>query len=355
MKETAKLGGLGPHWAVPRFEGLRGDSTRIYETGHQNGGETGGLEELLASRLGRGHRAQGVATLGRGVRRFLGWCGEAGEDPRQVGLVQLKAWRRDLVGAGLKAGSVAGLLWAAGVYLRFLEDRGERPRGLGGRLTRLRRPSPLPRHLLKESSLEAVLTRLADWPQEPRLRARQLGLRAQVLAELLYATGLRIAEAAALEPSDLDLEGRTVRVRQGKGGRERTACLSDYAAALLKAYLVVRPWILHRGFARRQSLFGASEVNLSQFINRHLARACRAVGVASVTAHSLRHMAGWHLLRAGAGLRVIQALLGHAQIKSTELYARVDSDSLRSVLDACHPRSDLAEETDALDPSLRAV
>jgi len=150
---------------------------------------------------------------------------------------------------------------------------------------------------------------------------------------------MRIAEAASLVPEDLNLERQSVSIREGKGGIPRQAFLSEYATSLLREYIKLRPLILHRGFGHRERLLGMREGNLSAFLSRELKRVCRELEVTPITAHGLRHMVGWHLLRSGASLRGIQGILGHRQVRSTEIYTHVDKESLRAVLDTHHPRT----------------
>jgi len=285
-----------------------------------------------------GRRTAGLATLRRGIDRLLSWCEENEIDPSTITRPQMKTYRHDLVESGLKPRSVGMLLWSAKVYLDHLVKTGIRKDHPGLNLSVTTRGTTLPRNLLKESDLEKVLDRLSRFDQAVNFRRVQEVYRAHVVAEVLYASGIRIAEAAGLFPEDLDLERQSLKVREGKGGRERTAFLSTYACGVLRVYLKLRPLILHQGFGHRERLFGMSENNLSSFLSRELKTATRHHLLSPVSAHGLRHMVGWHLLRSGANLRSIQNILGHSQIKSTEIYTHVDKESLRAVLDSFHPR-----------------
>ena len=230
------------------------------------------------------------------------------------------------------------LLWSAKVYLDHLVKTGIRKDHPGLNLSPPTRGTTLPRNLLKESDLEKVLDGLSRFHKEEKFRRVQEVYRAHVVAEVLYSSGIRIAEAACLLPEDLDLERQSLKVREGKGGRERAAFLSTFACGVLREYLKLRSLILHQGFGHRDRLFGMSENNLSSFLSRELKAATSHHALAPVSAHGLRHMVGWHLLRSGASLRSIQGILGHSQIKSTEIYTHVDKESLKAVLDSFHPR-----------------
>jgi len=281
--------------------------------------------------------------------RFLRWCESSGVHPAAITRGELRDYRHGLVEAGLCRRSVDSLLWAACVYLE--QATGQRMR-VGMRRARREDDTRLPRHLMKEQDWERVLSYLERFDDEPSLRRRQDRYRAHVLVELLYASGIRIAEAAAITEADIDRERKQVTIREGKGGRDRIAFLSDFAADALSGFLRLRPYVIHQGFGHPDCVFGMSAQNLSHMASRELARACASLELAPVTAHGVRHMVGWHLLRSGACVRSIQGILGHLQLKSTEIYTRVDKESLKAVLDDFHPRSG---KTDAVENRLLAV
>lgn len=354
---NVKTGQTGRKLGAPSSEASGASDVRTYQTGRVPGGGKTPLEKMdqLMEQLRLvGRREQGLATLRRGIVRFLTWCEDQNLEPSDIDRSGTKLWRTDLVASGLTQSSVKLLLWSASVYLDHLVAQGQRTHNPAKNLAAGRRSASLPRNLLKEDTWEAVLERLSQYAAEPDLRQAQLTYRAHVLAEVLYATGMRIAEAANMGSEDLDLARREVMIREGKGGRSRKAFLSDYAAGVLAGYLKVRPMIVHEGFGHTDRLFGCSEVNLSHFLSCQLKRVCTDLALPAVTAHGIRHMVGWHLLRAGAPLRSIQGILGHLQIRSTEIYTHVDKESLRAVLDSCHPRGE-SEAGDAVEHCLPAL
>ena len=199
-------------------------------------------------------------------------------------------------------------------------------------------PKRLPREVPKPAELAKLLTYLAAWDQHAapaHLTARWFI--AHVVAELQYASGLRIGEVAALTPDHLDLEKRLVYVHEGKAGRSRLAYLSHYAAGLLRIYLDLRPLLLTaRNDVSDPRLFAVDVDALSRAQHRYLAKAAQATGVVMHT-HTFRHAVGYHLLRAGCPLRVIQEILGHVQIKDTEVYTKLDIEDVRTAIDRFHP------------------
>jgi integrase/recombinase XerC len=160
------------------------------------------------------------------------------------------------------------------------------------------------------------------------------GARDRALLELLYASGLRVAEGCGLDVDDLDEGRRTVRVL-GKGSKERVVPVGETALDALAAYLALRgrrrgPLFLN---ARGGRLTPRSALRIVR------ARARRAGIVQRVTPHTLRHSFATHMLGAGADLRLIQELLGHSRLSTTQRYTHVSPEHLMRVYDAAHPRA----------------
>lgn len=141
-----------------------------------------------------------------------------------------------------------------------------------------------------------------------------------------YAAGLRASEVAGLMIADIDSARGVIRVRQGKGGKDRDVMLSTQLLVILRTY-----WRLARP---RLYLFpGRDEDRPINPTTLHAAcrSAVKAAGLAKhVTLHTLRHSFATHLLENGADIRVIQALLGHANLSSTARYTQVASHTIRA-------------------------
>jgi integrase/recombinase XerC len=177
--------------------------------------------------------------------------------------------------------------------------------------------------------------RLASLPEGP-LAARDLAL-----IELIYGSGIRLAEAAALDIGSLDLEAREVRIL-GKGNRERIVPVGREAARAVRTYLELRRASVaaRTRIGRREPLFlNRSGGRLSRRgIERRVGRYLRHVGD-GFTVHSLRHSFATHLLDAGADLRAVQELLGHRHLSSTQRYTHTTAQSLLRVYRRAHPRA----------------
>jgi integrase/recombinase XerC len=169
------------------------------------------------------------------------------------------------------------------------------------------------------------------------------GTRDRAVFEVLYGSGLRVAEACGLDLDDLDLRARTLRVT-GKGRKERIVPISAPAARALRTYL---------GEGRRRLLERAGQppepaaVFLNQRGARLKPRSVRAAldrylrggGRRRVAPHALRHSFATHMLDGGADLRVVQELLGHESLATTQIYTHISTERLRAVYDQSHPRA----------------
>ena len=163
------------------------------------------------------------------------------------------------------------------------------------------------------------------------------------MLELLYAAGLRRKELAGLDLDDLDFATATVRVRNGKGGRQRVVPAGNRAFGLLRDYLrVTRPLLVAdappdralfiTGFGGRFAI-GSMGHLVKKWL---LAAGIRQVGCC----HLLRHSAATSMLDGGADLRAIQRQLGHSRLDTTAIYTHVSTVRLCDVHARCHPHGD---------------
>src|SRR5690606_30990759 len=144
-------------------------------------------------------------------------------------------------------------------------------------------------------------------------------LKHRALLFITYASGLRVGEVVRLKPRDLDMERKTLTIRQGKGRKDRYTILSAAAIKEINKYLESeRPqfWL----FPGQDSRKPLTERSAQKVFEQALSKS----GVnKKVTIHSLRHSFATHLLEAGTDIRYIQELLGHQHLKTTERYTHV--------------------------------
>ena len=197
------------------------------------------------------------------------------------------------------------------------------------------RPPKSPRRLPKALSVEQV-ERLLEHP-ETRSPAEA---RDRAMFELLYSSGLRLAELVALDAEDgrLDLKQGEVTVT-GKGRKTRTVPVGSRAREAL------REWLKERAQLARpdeKALFvGARGMRIAPgAVQARLRAWARRQGLgASVHPHMLRHSFASHVLQSSQDLRAVQEMLGHASIATTQVYTHLDYQALAKVYDAAHPRA----------------
>ncbi len=177
------------------------------------------------------------------------------------------------------------------------------------------------------------LNHLLDGQPDDPLEVRDL-----CMFELMYSSGLRLAELASLDLDTVDLRGGEVRV-QGKGGKERLLPVGR------KAVTAIQAWLSHRGALAND---GETALFVSQRGERLSHRSIQARlsrwGISrgadqKLHPHLLRHSFASHMLESSGDLRAVQELLGHADIATTQVYTHLDFQHLARVYDQSHPRA----------------
>lgn len=269
--------------------------------------------------------------------QFAAYLAHQGDlSPASVTVSHVRGFVAHLMGHNYARTSVARKLSAVKAFFVWAKRTGlvaENP-------ARSVRPPKLARVLPKTLSVNEVERILAAPDESPQ------GLRDRALLELLYASGIRIGEAAALSLADLDLEAGEIRVRQGKGRKDRVALIGEPAAVALRRYLTEgRPALQasHTPSKRDdQALFlnkygeRLSVRGMRRIVEQYGAAVCDRV---RVTPHVFRHSFATHLLDGGADLRTVQELLGHAGIATTQIYTHVSASRLKSEHARTHPRA----------------
>ncbi len=166
------------------------------------------------------------------------------------------------------------------------------------------------------------------------------GIRNMAILELLYSSGLRVSEVSNLNIEDLMIEDGFLRVRKGKGKKERIVPFGERAKQRLKEYMVQREILLRERGVETEALFvNKSGGRLSpRSIERIVKDLGKKVGLEDIYPHMLRHSFATHLLERGADLRAIQEMLGHSSLSTTEKYTHIALEKLIEIYDKAHPR-----------------
>lgn len=228
---------------------------------------------------------------------------------------------------GLASATIARRVSALRRYFRWLHRREIIPLDPAIGLRAPSAGSRLPR-VLRGAELDALLDGDDDDPAR--------GARDDALVELLYGSGLRVAELCSLTQDDVAALGSgsdTITV-MGKGSKQRRVPVTPAARAALRRWAEARlSWAGHTAVDAlflNQRGHALSPRDVRRVLDRRAA--------APTHPHALRHTFATHLLDGGADLRVVQDLLGHADLQTTQRYAHVSADRLRSVVGSAHPR-----------------
>jgi integrase/recombinase XerD len=158
------------------------------------------------------------------------------------------------------------------------------------------------------------------------------------MLETFYSTGIRRAELARLELSDLNLEKQVMRVR-GKGRKERMVPVGTRALHWLGRYLdEVRPLLTQKPDEQALFLTGYGDAFNPEVLGRKVSRYIQQADIGRTGGpHLLRHTCATHMHDNGAGIRHVQQLLGHAKLETTAIYTHVSILELKAVHARCHP------------------
>ena len=275
---------------------------------------------------------------------YLGWNLED-FDPTQLDADDVKGWMMHMLEEGQSPRSVKRRLSAVKSLYRFLLGLGLVKVNITSMVIVPKADKPLP-IFFRESEMEAFKDRnKVPCYEEGMDKADWLAaMRDYLVVELLYQTGMRRAELAALEDKDVDVRGRQIRVF-GKRRKERIVPMGESLGQLVEEYLRVKREILLDGdgfgiFLVRKKRNG-EWVALGAAGIYNIVRA-RMGDVSTLKKHSphvLRHTFATTMLNNGADVRTIQTLLGHSSLEATQVYTHTTFDQVKQIYEAAHPRS----------------
>jgi len=244
----------------------------------------------------------------------------------------LRQWVATLHQQGLSGRSIQRALSASRALFRYLIRERQLSQNPALDIQAPKSPKRLPKTLDVDQINHYLEPGDNDWAS----------IRDRAMAELLYSSGLRLSELAALNVDTIDFASANTKV-QGKGNKERLVPIGGKALQALQQWLAVRDekapcdnalFINQRG--RRISQRG---------IQLRLKQLGQLSGLSShVHPHMLRHSFASHMLESSKDLRAVQELLGHANIATTQVYTHLDFQHLAEVYDQAHPRAQKQSE-----------
>ncbi len=253
-------------------------------------------------------------------------------DPEAVEVIDIRGFISSLMIKGKAKSTVSRKLASIRSFLAYLHQEGYIKLNQAKLVPMPKGTKPLPNFLTVDDAFDLV--------QSPK-GIDFIKVRDRAILELLYSSGMRVAELATLNMEDVNLKEGLLKIL-GKGKKERIVPFGNKAADALKIYIVERML-----FKKKKS---KTEKNPALFLNvrgsrltdrqirRIVVKYARITGVqGQVGPHTLRHSFATHLLIGGADLRVIQELLGHSSLSTTQKYTHLDISHLIDIYDKTHP------------------
>jgi len=302
-----------------------------------------------------------VGGQAKALQAWLRWCDDrALLRARDVTRPIVERYQRHLFyarkkdGRPLAATTQYGHLVIVRNFFRWLTRGGFLLANPASELLLPKLPQRLPQAILSPEEAEGVLA-------QPDV-STVAGLRDRAMLEVLYSSGLRRMELAALRLFDVNASHGTVWVRQGKGRKDRVVPIGERALAWVLKYADdVRPKLAGAHDEGVLFLGDAGEPLHVDYLSQ-LARAyLMAAGIRKPGAcHLFRHSMATAMLEGGADVRFVQEMLGHSSLETTQLYTRVSIEKLKAVHAATHPAARLlrgaaASEVEAAKAEQRQV
>ena len=238
-------------------------------------------------------------------------------------------------------------------YVMAMSEQGKHPRTIRRHLSALRRfyQFMLRQGWVEDNPVQWVQAPKADKPLPKSVSVDKmqqlldqpldsfLAVRDQAMFELLYSSGIRVAELVSLRyPASLALLDEGYISVVGKGNKQRLAMVGRTAMQAVQAWLPIRQkWALED-----DALFISQQGKglTVRSVQKRLAQRGRTAGLDSrISPHRLRHACATHVLESSGDLRAVQELLGHAQLSTTQIYTKLDMQHLAQVYDQAHPRA----------------
>jgi integrase/recombinase XerC len=294
------------------------------------------LEHLRYERNVSAHTLRNYASDLEQFAHFL--APNKNSQPPEVSAIDhltIREWMASLHSEQKSKSSIARKLAALRTFFQFLVREGMLELNPAKLVSTPRLEKKLPKHLSVE---EAV--RFIESPDQET----DLGKRDRAMLELMYATGVRVAELTTLNLPDVDYGNKLVRVT-GKRRKQRIVPFGDPAGEALRNYLTVRDkFLFNAPISKRDEAALFLNYQGTRITTRSVGRMVEkyiriCAGMHNISPHALRHSFATHLLDSGADLRDIQELLGHARLSTTQVYTHVSMEKLIEVYDKAHPKA----------------
>ncbi|WP_436912900.1 site-specific tyrosine recombinase/integron integrase [Acinetobacter schindleri] len=277
----------------------------------------------------------------RDVSDFLNFCQRHALALGDVESTDLRQFMAEKVEQqGLSSSSLQRLLSAIRQFMKWAEQAQYVSFNPADDFQLKRQSRPLP-GMVDIETIHQIL----DQPEPEGEVQQQMWKRDKAILELLYSSGLRLAEVQGLRIKDIDFNRQLLRIT-GKGNKTRIVPFGSKAKDSVMAWLQIYP-LWHGDFVPEAHVFITQKGNplgVRQIENRVKFQAQRAGVNVDLHPHLLRHCFASHMLSNSRDLRAVQEMLGHSSLTTTQIYTHVDFDHLAKIYDQAHPRAQNKKE-----------
>jgi len=285
-------------------------------------------EYLTYCRVEKGLAVNSIESYQNDLTRLSEWTTKNDLDLISLTRQDLREWLIDLGGEKLSENSRRRLISAVRGFYKFLMFDGHIKNNPAEDLVAPQKGVYLPR-FLNQTEIEMLLA-APDTSTE-------IGLRDRAILEIMYASGLRVSEAANLKIGNIDIDLGIV-TTTGKGSKTRRVPVGSSAIEWLKSYLVLRR--KKENIEIENMFVGENGKPVTrQIIHAFIVEYAKKCGLEGVSPHTLRHSFATHLVQNNADIRSVQQMLGHADISTTQIYTHITNAQLKRNYDRFHPRS----------------
>ena len=294
----------------------------------------------------KGDSPDTIVNKSAGLEKFNAWCATQGVyDVDQINLdlmddymQYLNRYRKPLDGKAMTVASKRGYLTYVKTFVEKLYVKGLLSSNTLEHIELPKIGRPLPKAIFSQIEIQKILNQ--------SLVFGFTGMRDRAILETFFATGIRRTELANLDIEDVDLNEQQVRIRKGKGDRERIVPISSRGCEWIAFYLSkVRPRISFIGSGSALFLANNGKRYKPNKLSDMVSRYVKLSGIKRAgSCYLFRHATATTMLDNGADLRHVQEMLGHADISTTQIYTYVSRSKLTEVYGKSHP-SALSEES----------
>ena len=271
----------------------------------------------------RGVSAHTVRAYRKDLDEFSGYVKAV---PDKIDMIDVRGFIAEQIGRGLSKITVSRRLSSIRSFFKFLYREGYIKCNPAKLVSNPRVPKLLPRFLTVDDVFSLI-----EKPEGIGF----IPARDRAILELLYSSGLRVAELAGLNMDDINIRESLIKVR-GKGRKERIVPVGSKAIDALKSYTIERILLKSKDNALFLNRMGTRLTDRG--VRRIVVKYAKALFIQGrIGPHTLRHSFASHLLQGGADLRVIQELLGHSSLSTTQRYTHLDITHLMDIYDKAHP------------------